>query len=401
MPLIDGGSSHDAYHLRQGFKMSTYKKQVLIHDRYIHNTYEVRTSSRPVNAYPSTFGMNASVVLSSYQYSQSRGRQLSSSEYERSYDLPLSELPSIISELNDARDNNQADGTTALLCKEFILAASGHAYKESNFHTNTTSEVHGHYYTYQDYTVRPTIEALLLQNPGRFAALLDADQTPENKEAYLKSMQLIQLTDENEEINFSYFDLTGASFKGAKLAKSTLYNAKKNNVDFSASDLSLTDITQAQLDSALTYHNASLPLHLWKYWDEGIKQDLLGKFEELKKYADDHIKKDDIKYVKVMSLYDKYQPILAREGNISTADKKAMLNDLTSAETTNAFSKHRDLKTIVAEIASVFALLVIGYLILAGIKKRQTGHFGLFTETKTSAMTRSAKELVQATGPSV
>jgi hypothetical protein len=366
--------------------MAKTVKKFLLKDRYVHQRYEFHTH------YPTYFCPPDGLEMPSpYYYSPiiTRGKCIDARENTAMATPPtLSDLPAVVQQLKNAVCEN----VSALLSSDFIIGKQGNEYVKENIHTNRASEVQGHYYTYQNYCVRPAIEVVLLQQPLEFKRLCEANHV-------FKNFSSVKITNNSEKIDFQDFDLSKASFKSAILGKSNVTNAKTNAADFTGCDLSQTNITQEQLDVSATYYRAKLPSYCWRYWDSTIRSELLNQFKTLKDYAEKHIPSHDSKYIKAQQLFNTYQPMLSRTGNINAKEKAAMLADLTSQETLQLFNTHRDMRFILAEIVAFVLLLGVGYLIAAAIKQKQTGHFGLFAEPKTARMSREINGVILSTSP--
>lgn len=378
-------------------------KKILLKDHYIHQFFESRTHTYQTTEYSvvnmGMYGCLPTTYVKTHRET-TRGKCIDSGENVTHYNPPdISDLTSLIEQLRGAIEKKSNELTKELLTNEFIFSKEGTPFEESNIHTDHDTELQGHYYTYQNFCVRPAIEELLLKQPLAFKKLIEEKQTPLNRAQYIKNLSLIMLTDPDEKIDFQDFDLTDASFKRAVLGKSNLKNATTVNVDFSECDLSQTNVTQEQLDASASYHRAKVPNTCWTYWDSNVKNELLVRFKKMKDYAEKNFQKEDPRFQKVMQLYNTYQPILSRPTNVNSKEKAALLNDLTSKETQKILNEQSGLSYLLAEIVSFVLLLGIGYLIMAAIKKRETGYFGLFAEPKTGKITRELQAIVTPTTP--
>lgn len=367
--------------------MPKNKKPFLIRDHYWHDYYEAQifwhaNYATPVLHYPI------------YE----RGRRLHGRENTTTHEPPaLSTREDLIQQLTLYIEAGDIDNLGKYLQEDYIIERVEDEYQHYD-HGNYPYESQGHNKTFANFHVRPRIEQLVLDRDA-FTKLLalaeqkDGTRSIKIKPTFLQALQYVQM-DVEERPDFSSLDLTGARFDGATLGQANFSNAITKGVHFYGCSMQHSNITQEQLEVSFNYGMAKLPVGLWGFWDDTLKQQLSQCLTDMYNYAIKYIPKTDPKFQEIITLCT--QPQLTQAGNPSYLYKATLLKNLQHAKATT-LSQHRDLYFLIKECLAIVAGVGIGYCIVASINYRKTGYFGIFTQPKTHQKSQAIEQLLLTT----
>jgi|GEM_PF-6820246 len=331
-----------------------------------------------------------------------RGEQIGRSENALNIDLPELMTPERILGkvlLETIKRNNgeitsekMKENIQGLLTQDIYISTGGKPETETQPISDKPNEETSREITYTPCYVRPAIEFLLLSNNIDFfkfqlTHFFKNENEKDVHTALVSAMSIIKL-EENESIDFSDANLTGANFNGAKLGQSNFEGAILKDAIFTSADLSQCNITQNQLDEMVTYEDAKIPQGYWPYWNNQAKGELFERLQALETYARKHIvDENDPKRKEVERISQTYHNTIASsEKRLTGAFREQMLIDLTKPETQTIFAQHRNLRFLLGEIISFIALAGVFYLAIAAYNYKQTKHFGLFAQPKTEKL---------------
>lgn len=302
----------------------------------------------------------------------------------------VSDVTQIKEQLEAYISSGELGAFKKLLESDFIIKDLEKTQRSGGLHTDNSREQQGDFYIKRLYVVRPVFEQLLLtEDASVFKALL---KTAEDKQPFVEALKALfpKLGFANDEgIKFN-FDISGASFVGAKLGCSRFYNVE--GVNFDKADLRYTEMSQEVLDQSHGYANAKLPQGLWHWWDESVLEGIKQRVDAIQNYTKNHIPKADAKFKAINDFYQQQIKVLKAKRQPTSIEKKTMLEGLKDLR--QKTDTHRSLSYLIGEAISFIMLAVVGYLAVSTYRKIAHGHFGIFSQPKSNLLVENAQHFI-------
>ncbi len=296
---------------------------------------------------------------------------------------PLSNIDAIVEKLKKSLREDKPDAISGLLKEPFILA---YLEKEevTALHTDIASEKQGHYYTYQWYSARPTIEELIHTRPETFKSLLEeALRIDAERHADPANGMHHAIVQQLKELDLAKANLRGLNLTGADLSRTVLNDAELDGTIFAeavcdGTDFSTCNINKNQLMACSTYVNAKLPPDSWLYWTPEIKEQILLGLQALKTYGQKIIAEGTPKGKLAVTLADELTASINEKGVKYNEDFQRKFF-VTLHRHDDSFNVHRkEYKVIIANISLFVLSGVLPYLIVAFNNLRKNGKFGCY-----------------------